>query len=254
MRLQWLLALILVVPVIFTTCSKDNEEDEIPYETLALAEVGDLVDVPEALKNNDDPFAQLCVGYIEQASDFSDFTEFMIPPENAESVSKKAGPVTYKWTEHYDNQNTITIYWTFEEGANQYNWDLDIQFNDGEVYDYITAWQLKDKTEGEIRFNYNFVCALYSSPEFCTDLFWIYHWEKHSDGSVSLEYYVTSESSEVTYAVQYIVTVNPDGSGSVVFYNNDIMVYDMRWNADGSGSWTAYDSEGNEAGSGTWSA
>lgn len=254
MRLQWLLAVIMVIPLVFTACSKDEEEETDPYETLALAEVEEMVSVPEALKNNDDPYAQLCVGYIESASDFSGFAEFMVPPENAEQVCKKAGSVTYKWTENYDDQNTITIYWTFEEGANQYNWDLDIQFNDGEVYDYVSAWQLKDETEGQIRFNYNFFCAVNSSPEFCTDLFWTYHWKKHSDGSVSFDYYVASESSEVTYAVQYIVTVNDDGSGSVVFYSNDIMVYDMIWNADGSGSWTFYDSEGSESASGTWSA
>src|SRR6056297_2784323 len=144
---------ILVMAAITMGCNKEGENVP-PTETLSFNKQEVIDNLPQAMLNSDDQYAQRCVGDIESALDMSDFMEDMVPPDYAEKTSKKAvAGDTWSWTVS-DGSMSYTFYWSYDEDDAKRYWTMDIQFDDGERYPYISAWESKDGKLGEVSYNF----------------------------------------------------------------------------------------------------
>ncbi|MCG8696439.1 MAG: hypothetical protein MI922_00180 [Bacteroidales bacterium] len=239
LKLKLLNYLFIVLAVLAVSCEKD---DSSPEEKESIQDKGFTFDneavmnkVPENLKNSDDQYAKMCVDYVESAMDMSAFVSQLTPPENATLVEMKSAEAsgTYTW-----QFNGYGIYWTYSEEGEKAIWSVDIEI-EGKKYDYIDAWQLKDGSKGEVKYNFNYVCA-YAGQQTtdCETLLAKYTWELKDDGSYKFLYTYDSNSTEYDYAFKYEVVINKDGSGAIDYVTNDFVLYHMEWDAEGNGSWT----------------
>jgi hypothetical protein len=240
---------ILAVALVTLGCNKDNNEVP-PTEELSFDTQEVMDKLPPGLLNSDDEYALQCVDDIEAALDMSTFMDDMVPPENAERTSKKSvSGDTWSWTVS-DGSKTYTFFWSYEEDNAKKYWTMDIQFNDGDRYSYISAWESKDGKRGEVLYNFNWVTAYEGSADY-EDLYWKYTWTLDDDGNYTFGWDYDSNSEEYDYFLKYTVVVNADGSGTIDYYTLDAHFYNMEWDAAGNGSWTYYYGEGyTEAG--TW--
>jgi hypothetical protein len=243
-------ALFLIMVVLFAGCNK--EEDETPGNFTELAFDGEAVmdQLPEGLLNSNDEMARECVDMIEQALDMSAFQANLIVPDNAVRSSKKASGDTWYWTWNYMGE-IWTFYWTYSEDAAKNYWTMQIQYGNGEKYDYITAWEYKNGSGGEVVYSFNWV-MIYEDVEDYEDLHWTYRWNVDASGNYQFEWTYDSDDLEVNYYLKYNIVINEDGSGTLDYYLNDSLFYHIEWDAAGNGSWIYY--LGDFTQSGTWDA
>lgn len=163
------------------------------------------------------------------------------------------GTITYTWSYTYEGQ-TITYYWTYADDATKNYYTMQIQLDDGPLYNYVEAWEMKDGSKGKLLYNFNWIYAYYDDyyEDYYDDLFYTYEWEVTSSGVYNFTFYYGSESGEYTYALRYDVVVNADGSGTIDYYYEDELFWHMEWDAMGNGSWAYYDTDGTVYSSGTW--
>jgi hypothetical protein len=258
---KYFLPLLLVVLIAFVTgCKKDDDDDEPPtFEGFSLTEEEIIDRIPVGLLNSSNENAQACVDAIESAADWSAFYSDLIPPAGAVKVSSKStsSEGTWKWTQPYEG-HTISFYWTYEETATKYIWTMEIQFDDSPRYGYIEAWELKDGTQGEVRYNFQWICfynELYYEEynEDCEDLYWVYTWTMNPSGVINYTFIWETSDTEYLYFLKYELVLNPDGSGTLDYYS--VGAFDhwhYEWDALGNGTWVWY-TEGTEvSGSGSW--
>lgn len=242
-------AMLLLFALFFTSCDKEEETPEFQSIAFDTEEVMDKL--PAGLVSSDDTYAQQAVAAIESALDMSTFMDDMTPPDDAERTSKKASGDTWSWTVS-DGTMSYTFYWTYEEDNSKKYWTMDIQFDDGPLYNYIYAWETKDGKQGEVQYNFNWVAAYDGEdPEEYEDLYWRYSWNIDAAGNYTFSWDYDSSDPEYEYFMRYEVVVNNDGSGTINNYMSDELFYHMEWDATGNGSW-AYYSEGTEYMSGNW--
>jgi len=243
-------ALFLFLLVLFAGCKK--EENETPGNFAELAFDGQKVldQLPEGLLNSNDEMAQECVDMIEQALDMSTFQANLIVPDNAMRSSKKASGDTWYWTWNYMGE-IWTFYWTYSEDAAKNYWTMQIQYGNGEKFDYITAWEYKNGSGGEVVYSFNWV-LIYEDVDDYEDLHWTYRWSVDASGNYQFEWTYDSDDLEVNYYLKYNIVVNEDGSGTLDYYLNDSLFYHIEWDAAGNGSWIYY--LGDFTQSGTWDA
>jgi len=246
--------LLAAMTLVASGCKKEEDPPD-PEEFAALSFDAEQVleKIPDGLKNSDDEYAQDCYQNIEDALDMSDFIGQMEVPDNAVRTDKKSTGGTWRWTWNYAGQS-YTFYWTYEESGGKRWWTMEIQMGSGPRYDYITAWEMMDGSEGEVE--YNFEWALIAEGEEYDEgdfVFWRYHWKLDTTGKYTFNWIVDSSDSEYETAWEYDVVVNDDGSGSISYYLMDELFYFWQWNTDGSGSWEYY-IDGDVFMSGTWAA
>ncbi|MDF1573350.1 MAG: hypothetical protein P1P82_17205 [Bacteroidales bacterium] len=241
---------IFAVATISMGCNKEND-DTPPAEQLSFNTREVMDKLPQGLINSDDEYAQQCVDDIESALDMSTFMDNMVPPEDAVKTSKKAvSGDTWSWNVTYGDMS-YTFYWSYEEDNAKRYWTMDIQFNDGERYSYISAWESKDGKNGEVIYNFNWVDAYEGSTDY-EDLYWRYSWTLDDDGNYEFGWDYDSNTEEYDYFLKYTVVVNADGSGYIDYYSMDVQFYHMEWDAMGNGSWTYFYGE-EFTQSGSWS-
>jgi|GEM_PF-1804883 len=256
-KLLSVIAVVFVLTVVLTSCKKDDDGttsfqgDE--FGSLSFNEDEIISKVPDGLKNSTDPNAASCLSVIESAIDMSTFVDNMTPPESATVVSTKSTEVntTYTWSWAYQGQS-FTFFWTYREDAAKYYWDMQIQLGTNPAMDYISAWEMKDGSQGGIEYNFNWVCLMNESyTSECMDYYWTYSWSEASDGTWTLGWVAESGQGTEGSAISYEVIINPDGSGSAEYYIGGALYYDYLWDALGNGSWAWYVG-GSEYASGTW--
>lgn len=245
-----LLAMLMILALIHS-CSKDDTDDFArEFESIAFDSEVITDMLPDNLKNSDNSYAQQVVAYVESATDFAAFSHAFTPPENAVKVGKKSTE-SYTWSWNYDGTHIMTMYWTYSEDATKNYWDVEIQFNDGERYSYVSAWEMKDGTAGEIYYNFAWICVWDESEEDCENIYWKYSWSVDDSGNYEFTYLIESEDDEFETTLKYITKVNADGSGQVDYFFYDELYYHFEWDAVGNGSWVWYYGESEQ--SGTWS-
>jgi hypothetical protein len=244
-------ALIFVFALLFSACNK--AEDELPQDLAELSfDEQVIVDrLPDGLLSSSDPKAQECVEMIEQAIDMSEFQANLIVPDNAVRSSKKASGDTWSWTFNHMG-GTWTFYWTYEEDASKHYWTMEIQFEDGEVYDYITAWEMKDGSGGEVVYSFNWIMIYQEEYSDYEDLHWTYSWELDTSGTYHISWTYDADIPDFDFFMNYEIMINEDGSGSLDYYYFDELLYHMEWDAQGNGSWHYY--FGGQEQSGSWTA
>lgn len=224
-------------------CKKDKDDDKEEtkpdFKEVAFDKAEILDNVPVGIKESANEYASGLYAYIQSAVNMSSFINSMKPPDNAQKVNlKSASSDTYKWSISYEGE-TLTYYWTYSEDASKDYWDMQIQFNDGPIYDYIKAWQTKDGEKGEIKFNFNWAYAEYGLEE--TEIYyWIYDWDFTVDGKYYFNYYIQASDDSYNYEIKCNLVLNSDGSGTLDYYFYDTHYYHYLWDNYGNGSVTYY--------------
>ncbi len=242
----------LFVLSLFITCSKDKDDD--PKEELQVFEFNDqevLDKLPDGLKSSDNEQAQSVMDFIESALDWAEFESALEPPEDAIKVTEKStrSTGTYKWTWN-DGVRAMTMYWAYSEDAAKRYWKLQIQFGDGPKYSYIDVWETLDGKQGEVKYNFQWVCAYDEEITGCEDLFWVYTWNEDAQGNYTFNWYMESSDDQYTYYQKIEINLNADGSGTLNYYLLDGLVYHYEWDTLGNGSWVHH--LGGTEYSGTW--
>lgn len=243
--------LILVFALLFAECNKDEDELSQELAELSFDEQAVMDRLPDGLLASLDPKAQECVDMIETAIDMSEFQANLIVPDQAQRSSKKASGDTWSWTFFYMG-GTWTFYWTYDEDATNHYWTMDIQFEDGERYDYITAWEKKDGSGGEVVYSFNWVLIYEQEYAAYECLHWTYRWYKEPSGTYHFSWDCDADFDGFVYLMNYDIVIYADGSGELDYYYLDEHIYRMEWDAVGNGSWVYY--YGGQAHSGTWTA
>ena len=239
----WLMGILILALAI--SCSKDKSptESEEPQQVPTFRV--DTVTVPEKMKQSQDPKAQLAVAYVEMANVISNFGTYFSPPSSGKIVPKIAlpqdgPPWTYTWTE--DN---LTITLTISETADRYLWDIVFDGTDGMFtynnWKFIHAEAMKDGNSG--------LMIVYWPVT--TNIFMQWEWNIDTQGVYT---FVMTFFGDVGGKIE--ITVNPDDSGTLKFYEEVNGTYALTlkvvWQSDGSGQWWTYE-DGTETDSGGWS-
>jgi len=241
---------IVMISLILFGCGKDEVVNpEFQNMTFESQEVLDKL--PAGLLNSSDEHAEECISMIEDALDMSQFIENMDVPEGAEKVAKKSSSNTWRWSFYADGYN-YTFYWTYSEDATKHYWTMEIEVEGASKYAYIQAWEYKDGSGGQVKYNFNWVAAAYESTEY-EDIYWTYTWTLDGSGNYHFTMTWDADDGMEDYYLSYEVLVNDDGSGSIEYWLMGYLVYEMAWDALGNGTW-AYYSGGEELMSGSWSA
>ena len=254
MKSKHLFRILILMPlsVLFIAgCTKDDEDLPRDYAELSFDEQAVVDMLPEGLLASDDPKAQECVDMIEQALDMSEFSANLVLPDNAVPSAKKASGDTWSWTFSYMG-GTWTFYWTYDEDNTKHYWTMEIQFEDGERYDYIRAWEMKDGSGGEVVYSFNWVLIYEEGYSEFEDLHWTYRWNLDSSGTYHFTWTYDADSQDFDYFLNYSIVIHEDGSGLLDYYYFDELVYHMEWDAAGNGSWHYY--FGGQEQTGTWTA
>ncbi len=230
-----------------------NKEEDVPPEFAELSfdsqEVLDML--PAGLTASTDPKAEECVEMIEDALDMSAFQDNLVVPDNAMHSSKKGSGDTWSWTWSYMGE-TWTFYWTYSEDSNKQYWTMEIQIGAGARFDYITAWEMKDGSAGEVVYSFNWIGLYEENPDDYVDLHMTYSWSLDASGTYHFDWSYEVDDPDYNYLMEYSIVINPDGSGEVDYYFYDELFYHMEWDAQGNGSWHYYFGELEESGS--WTA
>jgi len=237
----------------FLVAGCNKEGDDLPQEfaELTFDEQAVMDRLPHGLLASGDPKAQECVDMIEQALDMSEFRANLIVPDDATRSAKKASGGTWSWSFPYMG-GTWTFYWTYEEDATRHYWTMEIQFGDGERYDYIRAWEMKDGSAGQLIYSFNWILIYQGDYSEYEDLHWTYTWNLDSSGTYTFRWLYDADNEDYEYFLDYQLVIYEDGSGTLDYYYLDGLVYHMEWDADGNGSWHYY--FGDLEQTGTWTA
>lgn len=230
-------------------CDKEEVKPEFRQMTFESEEV--LKKLPAGLVNSNDEHAEECMSMINDALDMSDFMGDLTVPDGAVKVSKKSSGDTWTWSVNVQGYE-YSFFWTYSEDGSKHYWTMEIQVDGGAKHSYIQAWEYKDGSGGQVKYNFNWTAAVYGSMEY-EDIFWTYDWSIDDSGNYHFSMTWDSGEGENDFYLEYLVVVNDDGSGSIEYWLMDNLVYEMVWDAAGNGTWTYY-SGGEELMSGSWNA
>ncbi|EHO41282.1 hypothetical protein Calab_1664 [Caldithrix abyssi DSM 13497] len=229
------LFLVLIGGLVLFSCSEDKKDDgtnatDTPPEGVSITEI----EVPPALLQSTNQYAQMAVGTINFVNSFKGYVGFFNPNVGLQSDTD-GPPWVYTWS---DGGLTITLTITIED--NQYHWVLTFNGTDGEMqynnFVMYEAWQNLDGTYGKL--------VVYD-PEY-QNISSEWTWVQDDQGVITVTFINHYDQSKI------IVTQNQDLSGTLEVYENNILTMKISWNADGSGNWWTYDDDGTLTGSGSW--
>lgn len=244
-----ILSVLMTLFVLNFSCSKDDEPEVKEFETIGFDSEAVIEKLPDGLKNSDNEYARMAVDYVESTADWSDFSDQLIPPEDAVKTGKKSSE-TYTWTWNYGGAYVLTMWWTYHDDSEKNYWDIDIQYGGEDRYNYLQAWESKDNSSGQIKYNYQWACAMDDNPSECENLFWIYDWSIDENENCTFNQIVEAEEDAYAESLRYETIVNNDGAGSVKYYMYGELFYEITWDSAGNGSYTHY--LGEDSFSGTW--
>ncbi len=240
MRLFRLSLLTLIFGLLLLSCSDDKKDNttgpaEEPPETVTV----ETIEVPQAMQQSTDQYAQLTVQYIQLVNYLQQLAINLQPPAQMGKVAQTpltndGPPWIYTWT---DGTITATLTITIED--NLYHWKLTYSgIIEGVQFDNVTvfeAWADQDGTYGK------FIWYDTNTKEKIAE--WV--WDKDDQGVLSFTYTDYENGDKI------IIKQNPDLSGVLEVYENNLLTFKAQWNADGSGSWWTYEN-GSLTDSGTW--
>jgi len=240
MKLLRSLSVLLIVGLLFFSCSSDKKDsgtnqEEQPPQGVTI----EPVQLPASMVQSSDEHAQLVVAYVNLLNVFQYWTNSLIPrgqvkKSPALEATTDGPPWVYTWTEQ---GLTVTLTITIEN--NQYHWVLTYSGSyEGTQYTnvkVVEAWQNMDGTSGSI--------TLYDPETQSKAADWT--WQKDDQGTVTIHFISYDDQTEI------ILVQKADLSGSIEVKENSVLVFKATWNGDGTGQWWTYEN-GSVSGSGTW--
>ncbi len=249
MKLSLKFLAVLFVSLILFSC--DNGEEVDPSTGLENASLSfdpskPPVEIPTAMMNSSDPKAIEAVGYIALANGMSSYLSNLTPPPNADKSNDRINGRTTNGGRVSDIEDDVLVY-TWTSG------DISVAYQISETpskYTFELFWKLTP-TDDYVRVLHaeesKLVREGFMEWSFDTsdDFLFRYEWSEAADGTFYFDM-LTPDNSLVINIVS-----KPDKSGSVKYYIEGELLYDISWAANGSGSWAFY-SEGEIIDSGTW--
>jgi hypothetical protein len=199
----------------------------------------DTVDLPAAMLESEDMYAQWAVSYVQMANDLSSLIYMYFTPEGdiGKAPSFDDGPPwVYTWTEE-----GVTFTLTVDETADTYTWTVIMDGNDGyDDYDNFLAAEAEEAQDG----SWGSV-TIYDPETEEADT----EWNWYTEGTT---YFFTLTSYDDEYGdMEIFIAVESDGSGTIEEYSDGELVMMWEWAADGTGEWWQY-YEGSQVASGSW--
>ena len=223
--------LIFTIGLLFISCAEENSTE--PEKTEAKQLNIKTIDVPAAMKQVSDPKASATVAYVSLTNGFQAYTALFQVPQGANSTGDK-----FTWTR---GSLSITMY--YEEGDNL-TWKLVFTGSeDGTTYDNWIAMEASQSADEK-----NGWMKIYEDNSTVVASEW--SWTTDSNGKYS--FVLKNNDGESLDKIEIIS--NPDLSGELYFYTDNLLTSKTTWDKDGNGQWWEYDEEGNIVTSGSWSA
>lgn len=237
-RLNGLFTLLMVL-VVMSGCSKDDDESS-NGGYVAPANIADaqIVEVPAAIQNSQDPNVQMANAYIQMVNGFGSMTASLAAiPSNATVSDLKSSGKVWTWS-----NSGITVWIEFLDDEFGYQWKM--YYQGGQ---YTTKTLVIEATQDKL--GLSGTMKIYS-PEVVGAVV-VYTWEKVGT-SVSATLLFNSGDEAIFFAI----TADESGAGSLkIYYGSSaagIKIFDITWNASGAGSWWAKDPDTGEVATGTF--
>lgn len=224
------LFLLLFALILAIGCSKeDNNNPVAPNEQPPQVSTIPVVQVPTAAPA---PIQQ-------QFTLLNQFTTFWY---NTFTFLPNVQPVhqgnTWTWMA-VNGQLTVTITATEQENDSVY-WKVVLNGSDNQGS--YQNWVAMDGTLSRDGTSGNWTFYNLNSSEVSATC----QWSKDENNNFTATIEIPSAGERVELSVQ------ADGSGQAVIYQNNVKYLEVGWNADGSGWWKEYDDQGNLVNQGNW--
>jgi len=227
-RLILFTVLSLILVLFMGSCSKDDDDTQPQQQQQEAPQIEtQIVELPEAMMQSNDPGATQATMYVNMANAFTGWSAMMVPPQKS---VMDGDPWVYTWSfnEGADNYSvTLTVY----ETSTQYEWTMVIDGTMGGMtfanFLYMEASEMLDGSAGSF--------VMYD-PE-TQGVAMMVSWSTDSNGVYNVVFEVPNE-------MKIDMTSNPDGSGSVMvyeFYETEYLLeFHAEWTAAGTGEWWEY--------------
>lgn len=230
--------LLLAVVTLFlfsfmVSCSdKDDTEPQDQQTQQAPTIETQVVELPEAMTQSNDPGATQATIYVNMANAFVGWSSLMVPPEKSVALKSvmDGDPWVYTW-DYSEGNDVYSITLTINETSTEYMWTMVINGTvDGMVLNdfmYMEASELLDGSSGTF--------VMYDWDTYGIGM--MVSWSTDSNGVYTAVFEVPNEIKIETIS-------NPDGSGSVKFYEfyetEYMLEFHAEWTAAGTGQWWEY--------------
>ena len=239
---------LLISSVLLTfSCSKDDPKPA-SSASLSLASNQQTFTAPTKMQSSSDPQAQMAVSWIATANAMSSYLSYFNAPAGAtksdvaitaSNARTSSGSVTvYIWT---DSGTGYKIAYQVTENSNSYYFDAFLMLpNSTQWLKYVHAEELKDKSKGSMKI-YDIFTGGNPSTVWLT-----YAWTRSGDN-----FTLTITDLEDLFKVELAINQKTK-AGNVKYYLDNVLEYQMTWDATGAGTWIEYDEQGNIVEQGTW--
>ncbi len=222
---------VVLFGLFLASCAEDKPTE--PEKTTPVELNIKTVDVPSAMKQISDPKAAATLGYVSLTNSFNLYQTFFHIPQTATGADGK-----FTWT---NGGLSLTMFQTNSGGNN--TWKMVVSGTDGTVtynnWVAMEASQSADETNGWMK--------IYK--ENSTEVASEWTWTSDSNGKYTFTL-ISYDENEIN---KIQITSNPDLSGELRFFTNNVLVSKTTWDKDGNGQWWEYDAQGNLTDSGSWS-
>ncbi|MEN7549096.1 hypothetical protein AAG747_14330 [Rapidithrix thailandica] len=242
-KFQLVILTTLLTSLLFTSCSKDDDEAPQPEPSLeevkfALINGFEKIILPQGLLNEEeDGHARIALRRIDYTKKYrSYYTTYLTIPEDAETSNTPITPgegeyLVYQWK----NDKQETIFCQVSQQENNYLLEVFIQGENDAHLKLFEAYQAKDSKKLQI----NLLESVADLEEGTTT------WEE-KNGSIHFAF----EYEEVKFEQ----VLHPDGSGKQTLFKNNKPSNIIQWDAQGNGTWTEFEEDGTTVNdSGSWS-
>lgn len=238
-KIKYYFIYLLGIAALFSACSSDDgpEPSARPGNQVGLfADDARPITVPKAMQESEDPHALTANLYLSLSVGFSSYAQYFEVPEGA---TKRNQPITAANARMAANDYTVWEWGTedfgvayqYSEQGNQQVFEIFIREGGKGYLKWYEVTQSKDGKKGTLKFFESLGIALQ------------WNWEIKADESYHLNY--------ITESFKYEIISNKDLSGSIKFFEDNILTQEMGWDKIGNGWWKQYDA-GELKDSGEW--
>ena len=227
----------LMVSLMFIISCSDDSNPTKPEEQKAKELSLKEITVPEAMKNSQDPHAQMASAYIGLVNGFRNYSTFYQPPagsSNLGKIFKSNDEWTRTWT-----VDALTVTMNYFESEENFGWNIYLTGTDNEfTYNnwlYMEAEQTVGENSGTMK--------IYKPVTDQVEAEW--NWFYDTNGKYNFTFFSWNEN----YSQKIEVVSNPDNSGQLTFYEyvngQFVPTNKISWTSAGTGHWVEYDAQGN---------
>ncbi|MCB9210529.1 MAG: hypothetical protein H6610_10415 [Ignavibacteriales bacterium] len=232
---------LLIIFLIFVISCSDDDSPSSPESQTAKELSMKVIDIPNAIKQSSNPYAQQVNVFTTLANSFSVYSFYFTPPSGNQQFLKVNEDWTKSWT-----VNNITINMNYFENTTDFGWSIYLSGTDGEQTFNNTLFLEAQETIGTQQGTFK----IYDPNSNTVASEWTYFTTTSDVYNLSLFSYNGDNSNKLE------IISNNDNSGEFTYYemaSGDFTI-DKRvaWNADGTGQWWEYDSTGTLIDSGSF--